>query len=45
MSYFVNPTFCKNYEDYQHYGQTSCTLKHWPDLWPEEDYAEKAVRE
>ena len=45
MSNFISGFRLPNYEDYQDYGQTSCTLKHWPDLWPEEDYAEKAVRE
>lgn len=43
MSYFVKPEFCPNYEDYQDYGQTSCTLKTWPDMWPEEIAAEKGV--
>ena len=45
MSNFISAFRLPNYEDNQHYGQTSCRLKHWPDLWPEEDYAEKAVRE
>lgn len=43
MSHLVNPIFCANFEDYQHYGQTSCTLKTWPDMWPEEIAAEAGV--
>ena len=44
MSYFINPIFCKNYEDYSLYEETSCTLKTWPDMWPEEEAAERGVR-
>lgn len=43
MSNYIKPTFCKNYEDYSYYEETSCTLKHWPDMWPEEIAAEKAI--
>lgn len=43
MSYYVKPTLCQNYEDYQNYGQTSCTLKTCPDMWPEEMAAEAGV--
>lgn len=45
MSNYISAIRLPNYEDYQDYEQTSCTLKHWPDLWPEEDYAEKSVCE
>ena len=45
MSYFVKPEFCPNYEDYQDYGQTSCTLKTWPDMWEPEIQAEAGVYE
>ena len=45
MSSLVNPILCANFEDYDKYDEVSCTLKTWPDLWPEEDYAEKSVRE
>jgi len=34
-----------NYEDYDKYDETSCTLKHWPDMWPEEIAAEAALYE
>ena len=43
MSNLINPLLCANFEDYQHYGQTSCTLKTWPDMWPEEIAAEAGV--
>lgn len=43
MSYYVKPELCPNYDDYQDYGQTSCTLKTWPDMWPEEIAAEKGL--
>ena len=29
-----------NFEDYDRYEETSCNLKHWPDMWPEEMAAE-----
>ena len=33
-----------NYEDYEDYDCVSCTLKHWPELWPIEMYANSSVR-
>ena len=45
MSNYISAIRLPNYEDNGRYGFISCTLKHWPDLWPEEDYAEKSVRE
>ena len=45
MSHLVNYLLCANYEDYQDYGQTSCTLKHWPDMWAPERQAEHGVYE
>lgn len=43
MSNFISAFRLPNYEDYQDYEQTSCTLKHWPDMWPEEIAAEAGV--
>jgi hypothetical protein len=43
MSNFISAFRLPNYEDYQDYGQTSCTLKTWPDMWPEEIAAEAGV--
>lgn len=43
MSNYISAVLCPNYEDYQNYGQTSCILKYWPDLWPEEMAAEGAL--
>ena len=45
MSHLVNYLLCPNYEDYQDYGQTSCMLKHWPDMWDPERQAEHGVYE
>lgn len=44
MSTYVARLLMPNYEDEDRYEQTSCTLKHWPDMWPEEEAAEAAVR-
>ena len=43
MSHLINPILLANYEDNDSYEETSCTLKHWPDLWPEEAAAEAGV--
>ena len=43
MSNFIVPFLLHNYEDYEKYGGPSCTLKHLPDMWPEEIAAEAAV--
>lgn len=43
MSYFVSPFLCPNYEDNEHYGSAKHYLKNWPDMWPEEKYAEGAL--
>lgn len=43
MSHFINPIFLPNKEDWELYGQTSCTLKHWPDMWEGEIAAEAAL--
>lgn len=43
MSNLIVSALCANYEDYDKYGEVSCTLKHWPDMWPEEKYAEGAL--
>jgi hypothetical protein len=43
MSNYISAIRLHNYEDNDHYGQTSCTLKHWPDLWPEEMAADGAL--
>lgn len=45
MSHLVNPILCANFEDYDKYDEVSCTLKHWPDMWPEEIAAEAGLRE
>lgn len=43
MSNFIVPFLLQHYEDYEKYGGPSCTLKHLPDMWPEEIAAEAAV--
>lgn len=43
MSNFIVPFLLHNYEDYEKYGGPSCTLKHLPDMWPEEIAADAAV--
>ena len=43
MSHLVNSMLCANFEDYDKYDEVSCTLKHWPDMWPEEIAAEAGV--
>ena len=43
MSYFIKRILCANYEDYDKYEETSCTLKHWPQMWEPEIEAEKGV--
>lgn len=43
MSHLVNPILCANFEDYDKYDEVSCTLKTWPDMWPEEIAAEAGV--
>lgn len=43
MSHLVNPILCANFEDYDKYDVVSCTLKTWPDMWPEEIAAEAGV--
>lgn len=43
MSNYISAVRLPNYEDNDHYGQTSCTLKYWPDLWPEEMAADGAL--
>jgi len=44
MSIYVARLLMPHYEDEDRYEQISCTLKHWPDMWPEEIAAEAAVR-
>lgn len=39
----VNPILCANFEDYDKYDEVSCTLRTWPDMWPEEIAAEAGV--
>ena len=43
MSHLVNSILCANFEDYDKYDEVSCTLKTWPDMWPEEKAAEAGV--
>lgn len=43
MSNFIIPFLINHYEDYERYGGPSCTLKHLPDMWPEEIAAEAAL--
>ena len=43
MSNYISPFLMPNYEDNDHYGFISCTLKHWPAMWPEEMAAEGAL--
>lgn len=43
MSHLVNPILCANFEDYDKYDEVSCTLKTWPDMWPEEIAAEAGL--
>jgi hypothetical protein len=43
MNNYISAIRLPNYEDNDQYGQTSCTLKHWPDLWPEEMAADGAL--
>lgn len=43
MSHLVNPILCANFEDYDKFDEVSCTLKTWPDMWPEEIAAEAGV--
>lgn len=43
MSNYISPVLLPNYEDNDHYGFISCTLKHWPAMWPEEIAAEGAL--
>lgn len=43
MSNFIVPFLLQHYENYERYGGPSCTLKHLPDMWPEEIAAEAAV--
>lgn len=43
MSNYISPFLLPNYEDNDHYGFISCTLKHWPAMWPEEMAAEGAL--
>lgn len=32
-----------NKEDWELYGQTSCSIKHWPDMWEGEIAAEASL--
>ena len=43
MSYFVSPLLCPNYEDDFPIFPSRHYLKNWPDMWPEEKYAEGAL--
>ena len=43
MSNYISAVRLPNYEDNDHYGFISCTLKQWPDLWPEEMAADGAL--
>ena len=43
MSNYISAFRLPNYEDNDHYGFISCTLKHWPSMWPEEIAAEGAL--
>ena len=43
MSHLINPLLCPNYEDYQSYAPAKHYLKHWPDMWPEEAMADRAL--
>jgi len=44
MSNLINPILLAHYEDNDSYEETSCTLKHWPEMWPEELAAERGLR-
>ena len=43
MSNFINHILCPNYEDYETLTPARNYLKHFPDMWVEEMYAEAAL--
>ena len=45
MSYFIIGCFCPNYEDNDRYGIERNAYSGFPDLWPEERYAERKLYE
>lgn len=40
MSTYIIPMFIQGYEDYEKYEQCGNAFAGWPDMWPEERYAE-----
>lgn len=44
MSYLINHILCPNYEDYETLTPAKNYLKHFPEMWVEEKYAEGALR-
>lgn len=43
MSTYIIPMFIQGYEDYEKYEQGGNAHSGWPDMWPEERYAEGAL--
>ena len=43
MSTYIIPMFIQGYEDYEKYEQGGNAHTGWPDMWPEERYAEGAL--
>lgn len=43
MSTLVVNILCPHYEDNETYGPAKHYLKHWPDMWPEEAMADRAL--
>ena len=43
MSTYIIPMFIQGYEDYEEYKQGGNAFSGWPDMWPEERYAEGAL--
>ena len=43
MSTYIIPIFIRGYEDYEKFEQGGNAFAGWPEMWPEERYAEGAL--